>query len=1331
MSGGVVAMGIPSQAPPLEVHEAGKGALKVQTTLPHLVSLGGGRLSTAVTLHALREGRTWMGRGRSGGGEPDILVTGTGVEVDHCCIENVNSVVTLHPNADMISIDGLQVTKPTRLTQGCMICLGRSSYFRFNHPQEAQLMKSILPNNRVSVVPINFYATVDNPNYFHMSNGSSTTTTNGNEIEEEGQELLPPTPERNTPTPQNFADKLSKFERLTHRNVVRSSPCGAPLSPETGRKLPNGCVPVIPMRGVENPNYQSEFERRALKVPPTPPPVAPKPAKWKGKPQSQSSLPPPVGFLPAAHPSVSPKVFPPTPGAPAYNKAGGQKGYQGPPRKCSFEKVLADLGVDGLEEKRRKAQEEREAEQKMEERERERLDEILRMCAEYEKQCLLHQTQAELKKCPPASASPPSSRIKTNGSLPREKKMASAEDLNGYEEEQNPASPLRSPHLSLSNGDVSVPVPRSPYENLSPFGSPMNTLGYPGSPRTRIKTTLLKDGGHSSPGEKPSKLGDFEQEFRLSEAILSSPETTLNGDATPDTPACHMPNGHIGGDMVNGHTSADEKHKAQVMRVHYTDRAQYRDMRETSPTRVAVMKNLPQPQTAVVISSMTCPQENGSVSNEDVAKLETDRRAIIRSVSSLKCQIQELEEQESETIRELELERALLTGEYAEEELRLMEEEEKLKHLCHQQAAAEIEEQKEHERMRQQMESARTRLQEAETELREMEHSIREFKGSTDDETRILQQIKTQHERLEAERRAFEDIEFHHLEAEAHSETEREELNLEISQLENSIEERKRGLRSLLKQQEDMITLVKQETGKLETQRQDLLQILNQELGTLGEAERSLSEARLSTGSGISSTTSGLEESTSETDTDAANAELEMQLRHLQELGMEERPVQSREDLHRICQVTAKAPLLGDSHRMREIERQRQLLLAQQSSFVIEEERRRLDALKRRVQEEVRAQWEGKRLASLANHSCIPIETTNSRDANCLSLNSRHDKHNRRKLPFKEDPLEFGLLHFLSLSVSLCIIFPSPSRCAGHKSNLETLEERGRRVEKPRVAEGGKSVELAERCRRCMLVVVVLTVAVTCDPVIMALVWFNLNAGKKKKKRHPHHNQQLRKLRHSREEAGYVGMRGSEGEGIEASSSSSPPPPSMAVSCRPLSDASSCDTDTIRFRDQRRRVSQGQQQQQQRPLTRYLPIRSEERDFDLRQHVESAGHQIELCAHVHVTGTTCKGYLHKMGHRFRTWNKRWFIFDRNKRTLAYFTDKNETKLRGGVYFQAIEEVYVDHLQKVKSPNPKVTFCVKTLDRTYHLMAPSPEAMRIWVDVIITGAEGYQEYQLHG
>ena len=55
--------------------------------------------------------------------------------------------------------------------------------------------------------------------------------------------------------------------------------------------------------------------------------------------------------------------------------------------------------------------------------------------------------------------------------------------------------------------------------------------------------------------------------------------------------------------------------------------------------------------------------------------------------------------------------------------------------------------------------------------------------------------------------------------------------------------------------------------------------------------------------------------------------------------------------------------------------------------------------------------------------------------------------------------------------------------------------------------------------------------------------------------------------------------------------------------------------------------------------------------------------------------------------------------------------------------QAIEEVYVDHLKSGRGGTPNTTFCVKTMSRTFSLMAPSPEAMRIWVDVIMTGAEG--------
>lgn len=73
---------------------------------------------------------------------------------------------------------------------------------------------------------------------------------------------------------------------------------------------------------------------------------------------------------------------------------------------------------------------------------------------------------------------------------------------------------------------------------------------------------------------------------------------------------------------------------------------------------------------------------------------------------------------------------------------------------------------------------------------------------------------------------------------------------------------------------------------------------------------------------------------------------------------------------------------------------------------------------------------------------------------------------------------------------------------------------------------------------------------------------------------------------------------------------------------------------------------------QARPMTRYLPIRKEE--FDLRSHIESSGHSVDTCYHVILTEKMCKGYLVKMGGKIKSWRKRWFVFDRLKRTFSYY-----------------------------------------------------------------------------
>ncbi|XP_022672797.1 uncharacterized protein LOC111255275 isoform X2 [Varroa destructor] len=157
-------------------------------------------------------------------------------------------------------------------------------------------------------------------------------------------------------------------------------------------------------------------------------------------------------------------------------------------------------------------------------------------------------------------------------------------------------------------------------------------------------------------------------------------------------------------------------------------------------------------------------------------------------------------------------------------------------------------------------------------------------------------------------------------------------------------------------------------------------------------------------------------------------------------------------------------------------------------------------------------------------------------------------------------------------------------------------------------------------------------------------------------------------------------------------------------------------TVSVSLRNNNRRLSQ-------RPLTCYLPVFPDQGHFDLRAHIISCGHQLEICAQdVTVDSNSCRGYLYKLGSASRWWKKRWFVFDRASRALMYFMDKSERKLKGVIHFESIDDVYVDHGNKKMA-----AFCVKTLDRIYHLSSTSPEAMRVWVDVIFSGAHGYNRF----
>lgn len=78
--------------------------------------------------------------------------------------------------------------------------------------------------------------------------------------------------------------------------------------------------------------------------------------------------------------------------------------------------------------------------------------------------------------------------------------------------------------------------------------------------------------------------------------------------------------------------------------------------------------------------------------------------------------------------------------------------------------------------------------------------------------------------------------------------------------------------------------------------------------------------------------------------------------------------------------------------------------------------------------------------------------------------------------------------------------------------------------------------------------------------------------------------------------------------------------------------------------------------------------------FDLRAYIEAGGHQIEDWSY-HIDESSCQGFLKKLSgagvknlhHGGRSkWLKRWFVFDRQSKTLSYFRRRsNEINRKDG------------------------------------------------------------------
>ncbi|CAB4004882.1 Hypothetical predicted protein [Paramuricea clavata] len=75
------------------------------------------------------------------------------------------------------------------------------------------------------------------------------------------------------------------------------------------------------------------------------------------------------------------------------------------------------------------------------------------------------------------------------------------------------------------------------------------------------------------------------------------------------------------------------------------------------------------------------------------------------------------------------------------------------------------------------------------------------------------------------------------------------------------------------------------------------------------------------------------------------------------------------------------------------------------------------------------------------------------------------------------------------------------------------------------------------------------------------------------------------------------------------------------------------------------------------------------------------------------------------------------------KALVYYEDQSKKEPQAIVYFQAIQDVYVDHDGETRGNLLKSSFCVKMPLKTYTLAADNALAMSVWIDVLLTGREG--------
>ncbi|XP_043356836.1 pleckstrin homology-like domain family B member 1 isoform X23 [Dermochelys coriacea] len=1391
------------QNSPLDLIDMGKG-LKVQTNKPHLVSLGSGRLSTAVTLLPLEEGRTMIGSAAK-----DIVLQGTGLASEHCYIENVCGTLTLHPCGNVCVIDGLQVKQPTRLTQGCMICLGQSTFLRFNHPAEAKWMKSMIPaGERSPGTPYGLVAESDS-----LVNGNHQLSLNDvhkgqrvrprpshsslvSSIEKDLQDIMDSLVMEDSSSPRK---KLSASVQSPVSSVVNGGGhyfLSPPLSPgamSVGSSYDNASPPFSPLSSpASSGSYTSHSPSSQEQGPPIPPVVPVRSSSYNHamQPPQQRPLPPPCGgsSLDLRNSTMdtsetqfaeSPKMqravhgipLSPTPGQRALHPEGpglsafsstrravesAQLGHPnqhmplvsvtGSPQAqpTSSPRLAPKFQSPSAQRLKMVALQERPPSPFREGREPPGIDRHLasspsrqvlaRVFQPLETAGFIHVNQDSRSLQPPESPRMSRRSVESMRDLP-------------------PLSPSLSRRATLLPSALS-PQARTPQE--SPSQQTKLAKEVPESPRIRRKAArpleMHEDFSSSSSSltgknlrtRSPSPIfqAELASQHKPSFGITLSPAYSLGSLVVPSPRQSPRAQRKLSGDLRLPVSTRERKNSITEISDNEDDLLEYHRRQREERLREQEMERLERQRLETILnlcaeytrtdgitdtgnSHQHFPSDGDATTNILTARRHSKGSASLAALGLGKAivetgeatgtqQRESLEKSDEENLKEecsstesTHHEHEDLTGSKTKEAAMLEEEwvrvlghvddlKSHVKELEQQLQESSHEAEMERALLQGEQESEVIQLQQEQKIVQQMQEKLCELDSS------IQKERDKERAKVDAERKELEKLQALYNESKSQLDNCPESMR---EQLQDQMRREAEALETETKLFEDLEFQQLEKESRLEEEREIVSQQL---LQSKADCHRSIAKRKERVAALESQANHIRLQAAQESERLAKEKNTVLQL-----LQKEKEKLVSLERRYHL--VTGGRSFPKTSSALREVYRAKMdsdagSTLPRTKSGSASSSQLSVATLGRSSSPKGPLQPQNG-TGSLPRNLAATLQDIETKRQLALQQKGQQviEEQKRRLAELKQKAAAeaqsqwealHGQPHYPPSSypplMHHSILHHHPPHGIGHRAEdmdhaYDTLSLESSDSMETSISTGGNSA---------------------CSPDNMSSA-SGVEAVKieEMEKMLKEAHAEKSRLMESREREMELRRQALEDERRRREQLE-----------RRLQDETAHRQKLIEKEVKMREKHYSQA----RPLTRYLPIRKE--DFDLKTHIESSGHNVDTCYQVILTEKMCKGYLVKMGGKIKSWKKRWFVFDRMKRTVSYYVDKHETKLKGVIYFQAIEEVYYDHLRSAaKSPNPALTFCVKTHDRLYYMVAPSAEAMRIWMDVIVTGAEGYTQF----